>query len=440
VISAYPQTESYLQKKRLEIRKSTLALLPVYLLFLWYLFFTGFVETIPLYGVGDDILLLGLLLVVLTRIALRPDRIRIYPMAILAVGIIGGIIVSSALLTTGPLRIVLSFSFLIFRPLILLAYLIVLDVKVARLFQWIVTTAWVLVLYNLPAITYNLIRYNVSILQAAYNDVIVGFPPFGNNDALVGLYTILLCVAAHQIFFVGNGRSIPILVGTYALVLTTMSFKYAIFVTAALAILILIRSRHKVRNLLFFGAVALVAALALFPVIWPRVLRTNTSPVYIAAELLAKGMVQEFSPWVGTGPGNYASRLALDSQAPLAAKYGLLELRNYWENVYQGPTGTMTNFGSSALALVGDVGLLAAIVYVGFLLHLLWQNFRWAPRSTLCLVAFVMGLYAIALGIFLDTWFWGLEIYMFMLGAKQVWDFKRRRRSDPRNVQVVAQG
>jgi hypothetical protein len=415
----------------LRFRVSSLLYIPLYVLLLWYILYPGLSRIVPFYDTVDELLQISLLMLILARIALRPRRLRIHVVAWSVLLIITCITFVSTTLNDVGIVIFFQFLYSVTRSLIILLYLTLLDIDVERVFNWFVTAAWLMIIYNLPAVLMNLAKYNVLILQAAYNDSIIGFFPFTNNDSLVFLYTIVVCAEGFRLFFKGDWTRVLFFAGAYGLLLTTMNFRYAMLVTVALTAVISLRGRRKFRNAFILGTITLLGALVLLPVIMPRIKGIQFSPAYIAAEKLYLGEVSEYSLVLGTGPGNYASPIAYERRAPLTARYGLLEVYNYWQNVYQGPTGTFTGFSSSLVTLFGDTGLIAGLSFMALLALGLWQCFSYSTKAPVCLLAFVMGTIAVVIGMFLNTWFWGLEILLFFMGIKHCWDIQTGRLSRP---------
>ncbi len=410
----------------LRFRVSSFLYAPLYVLLLWYILYPGLSRIVPFYDSADDLLQLVLLMLIVARIAIKPGRLRINLVAWLILLIVTFITFFSAAWNDVSTVVFLQYLYSVTRSLIIFLYLTLFNIDIERIFRWLVVTAWVLIVYNLPAVLMNLAQYNVSILQAAYNDSIVGFFPFTNNDSLVFLYTIVVCAEGFRVFFRGDLPRAIFFIGAYGLLLTTMNFKYAVLVTLALTIVISLRGRNKFRNAFILGTLALLGALVLLPVIMPRINGIQFSPTYIAAEKLYSGDVREYSILLGTGPGNYASPIAYERRAPLTAQYGLLEVQNYWQNIYQGPTGTLTSFNSSLVTLFGDIGLIAGLSFMVLLAWGLWQCFSHSTKAPICLLAFVMGTNAVVIGAFLNTWFWGLEILVFFLGVKHCWDIQSK--------------
>ena len=118
----------------------------------------------------------------------------------------------------------------------------------------------------------------------------------------------------------------------------------------------------------------------------------------------------------GTGPGTFTSNIGLKDGSVLSEKYGLLELREYFADRSKMGyiSGTLTRMTSSALTLLGDIGLIALIIHLILLLlmtHRCWK----LSESREFFLAYVFGFLAIGLGVFLETWYWGIELYFLIL-------------------------
>ena len=194
--------------------------------------------------------------------------------------------------------------------------------------------------------------------------------------------------------------------------------------TAIFGLSILLISRSKVRNILLFSIVLVIPTIIFSPYIQRRFRSVQNTPVYQTAASIFKGEFDEHSMLVGTGPGTFTSPTAIDADSPLAHKYGLFEIKAWLEQLTT--TGTLTRLTSSALTLLGDVGVLGAILYILFILLIIYLNYRYIKVSYICFIGFAMGLLSLALGLFLDQWFWGLEIFLAILGVKYAYDLRKK--------------
>jgi len=409
---------------RLHVRWSTIAELPVVGIFLWYVLYPGLRQILPGYEQIDDLLLLMMLLVSIT-LTIGRGKLRMPHGLAIALLVINGVILASSLAHPSTWNDTPEFIYRANRAFIVLLYAFTCDLRIERLLRKIVWWCRFLVLLNLPVLLYNLGRYNITILLPANNDAVRGFFPFQNNDSITVLLVILVVCDAYTVIFQKRLRQIYFLAPEYVLLVATMNFKSILVVTFGLAIVVILRSR---RPILYGGLLAAIVVIPLsfvYSTIYARFERINTSPVYIAAFTILEGNVSEYSWLVGTGPGSFTSPMAFESNSYLAGKYGLLALRNYWRDVYTGVTGTLSTWTSSALMMFGEIGMVGTLAFVFTLLWLTWQCLQQARYSAACLLGFVMGLYVIPVGVFLDSWSWGYEVTMLMLGVKAAYDIRR---------------
>lgn len=412
---------------RLNLRRSWLARLPVLALFLWYLFYTGLAPVLPVYERLDDLLLVFMLLVSAVQVVVNRGRLRMPRGVALGLILINGVIFSSSLLHPATWPDVPEFAYRANRTFIVLLYVFACAVDADQVIRQFVTICRVLLVLNLPALLYNLGRYNVRILQAENNDFVAGFFPFSNNDSITMLLVVLTLFDAHAVLFRGRLRQIWLLAFEYFLLLAMMNFKVAVMVTGALALAAILRSRHRVQYTVLFACIAFLPALLVVPSIIERIPAIQNSPVIVATTQILGGEVTEYNWLVGTGPGSFTSPMAFSNARYLTEKYGLLAKYLYWTGDHQRITGTLTRWTSSALALLGEIGFVGALAYVLVLLTLTWQCLQNVRNSPASLLGFAAGLYVVPVGIFLDSWTWGYEVLLLMLGAKAAADWRLAR-------------
>ena len=411
------------------LRWSIFAELPVVTIFLWYLFYTGVNPLVSVYERVDDLLLLGMLLATVWQIARRRGRLRFPPMVAPSLFIVNGVIVASSLLHPSTLGDLPEFIYRTNRALIILLYVFAVNLDADRVFRHVVWISRFILLVNLPVLLYYLATYNISILEGINNDVVRGFFPFENNDSIAMLLTIMAVHDAHAVLFQKKLNYLWLLAGEYVLLVATMNFKVVIAVTIGLMIVTVLRSRRPIFYATLLLAIGLLPVWITYPSVSSRMGRIQSSPVYIAASTIIEGNVSEYSWFLGTGPGSFTSPMAFENNRYLTGKYGLLALRDYWRDVYKGPTGTLSTWSSSAITLFGEVGVFATFGFVFILLWLTWRCFLQVPHSGICLLGFIMGIYVIPGGIFLDSWSWGYEGIVLMLGAKAAADLRVAERN-----------
>lgn len=403
----------------------------VYALFLWYLFYTGLVNTgiIPNYGQIDDLIFFLMLGLSISKLVLNKNKFRLHPWLFkLILAILVLCLFSLTANLSSPL-LAAKYIYIISRPFILLFYISIFDMPVERIFRNIVTISRFLILINLPAIIFNLITYNVQIIEFRANDKITGFFPFqNNNEQLVRLYAIVLLKDFYDAFIIPGSKnktkSYILFALEYLLLLSSVNLKNIIMLTSIFGLTILLKSRHKVRNILLFSIMLVIPAIIFSPYIQRRFKSVQRAPVFETAVRIFGDEIEEFSMLIGTGPGTFTSPTAIDADSPLAYKYGLFEIKASLE---QRPSpGTLSRLTSSALTLLGDIGVVGVILYILFILLIIYLNYRNIKVSYICFIGFAMGLLSLALGLFLDYWFWGLEIFLATLGVKYAYDLRKK--------------
>ena len=402
--------------------------MPVVALFLWYILYTGLAPVAPYYDAFDE----GILLIMLGSVGLRvlhTGRIRLPSSILLGLVLLNTVILFSSLVSSARIVDAAEYFFRANRAFIVLVYIFVYDLDAERLFDWFVKVCRFLLYINLPILLYYIITFNLSLLEPINHDTVRGFFPFGNNDSISAILIVVLLYDVHALFFRGEIRSVLFIGLTYFILVTTMNWKATLLVTGGIAVLAILRSRHKARNMTILALLVVLPSIVLFPVIFSRLERVKISPVYIAAETILRGEVQEYNWLLGTGPGTFTSPMAFANQQPLTAKYGLLARQHYWTEVYTGPTGTLTTSTSSALLLLGEAGVLATLGVLAMLGWMTWCCFRYSKDSPACMAGFVLGIYIITIGFFLDSWTWGYEVLLLMLGMKAATDLRASRRS-----------
>jgi hypothetical protein len=387
----------------------------VLLLFTWYVLYPGISGFIPFYDSFDEAIFVTMLGLALIKLPQKPGKIPLNPWAFWILLSLFVVITASTLFFQSSWQDVLKYSYLIFRPFILLVYITAYCLPGDRIFDHIVKISWIFLIVNLPAILYNLVRINVRVILPEYHDTVAGFFPFQNNDGLVGLYAILILHEAYKVLIARQTSRIFILAGLIVLLLSSMNNKYILMVMGVLLLLTIANSKHRVRNIVLMGVISIIPFILFLGYIQPQLWRITLSPVYIAAEMILEEQVSEHHLLIGTGPGNFTSPIAFDQRKELTEKYGLLELKRYWDEEYQGPTGTLTRHTSSALTLLGDLGIPAVLLYITFLTWGILRNFRRRNLSYIHILGFTFGAYALGIGMLMDTWFWGLEVFLLIL-------------------------
>ena len=433
-------TETTISRSPLQIRWSTIDKLPALALFLWYVFYTGFSRLVPYYEAVDDGILVWMLTITIIKILQHNGRLRYPRIIVICLLLINSIVFFSSLINQVRLVDTVEYVIRINRAFIVLLYIFGCDLDIERLFQNFVNICRVLLALNLPAMLYYLVTYNITLLRPENNDMVRGFFPFGNNDSIVMLLVIVLLYDAHAVFFQQETKLSIFFGGEYLLLVTTMNWKIVIIITVGLALIALMRTRNKLRNILFLGLAFSLPAAVVTPEILRRFNSVKTSPNYIAAEMILSGKVTEYNWLLGTGPGTFTSPMAYENSRYLTEKYGLLDLKFYWSEVFKGPTGTLSTWTSSALTLLGETGVLNTLIIVFLLSWLTWQCYIGLKYSPACLIGFILGLYIIPLGAFLDSWSWGYEAMMLMLGVKAYVDWKTLHRGDLVSEEVIPMG
>ena len=433
-------TETTISRSPLQIRWSTIDKLPALALFLWYVFYTGFSRLVPYYEAVDDGILVWMLTITIIKILQHNGRLRYPRIIVICLLLINSIVFFSSLINQVRLVDTVEYVIRINRAFIVLLYIFGCDLDIERLFQNFVNICRVLLALNLPAMLYYLVTYNITLLRPENNDMVRGFFPFGNNDSIVMLLVIVLLYDAHAVFFQQETKLSIFFGGEYLLLVTTMNWKIVIIITVGLALIALMRTRNKLRNILFLVLAFSLPAAVVTPEILRRFNSVKTSPNYIAAEMILSGKVTEYNWLLGTGPGTFTSPMAYENSRYLTEKYGLLDLKFYWSEVFKGPTGTLSTWTSSALTLLGETGVLNTLIIVFLLSLLTWQCYIGLKYSSACLIGFILGLYIIPLGAFLDSWSWGYEAMMLMLGVKAYVDWKTLHRGDLVSEEVIPMG
>ena len=381
-------TETTISRSPLQIRWSTIDKLPALALFLWYVFYTGFSRLVPYYEAVDDGILVWMLTITIIKILQHNGRLRYPRIIVICLLLINSIVFFSSLINQVRLVDTVEYVIRINRAFIVLLYIFGCDLDIERLFQNFVNICRVLLALNLPAMLYYLVTYNITLLRPENNDMVRGFFPFGNNDSIVMLLVIVLLYDAHAVFFQQETKLSIFFGGEYLLLVTTMNWKIVIIITVGLALIALMRTRNKLRNILFLVLAFSLPAAVVTPEILRRFNSVKTSPNYIAAEMILSGKVTEYNWLLGTGPGTFTSPMAYENSRYLTEKYGLLDLKFYWSEVFKGPTGTLSTWTSSALTLLGETGVLNTLIIVFLLSWLTWQCYIGLKYSSACLIGF----------------------------------------------------
>ena len=124
---------------------------------------------------------------------------------------------------------------------------------------------------------------------------------------------------------------------------------------------------------------------------------------------------------MGTGPGTFTSDSAIQSNTLLAKKYVHPVVEWRIEN-FGSITGTLSRPTSSALTLFGEIGIFGVLLYVGLILYITYLNYKNLNLSYIFLTGFVMGLFVLIVGMFMNVWFWGTELFLLILSTKYLSD------------------
>ncbi len=301
------------------------------------------------------------------------------------------------------------------RPLILIFYLYVFNTDIEGLYKALVTTSFLLVAYNIPGVIFNLIRYNVSIFHGGMNDVITGVPPFSNNDSLVPLYLILFFHCFYKLLtpHAKKTKTFLWLFSLAFLLCTTVNLKY-IVLTAFSAIILLQNKSLRIKAAFAGGCIFFCIVLSdifgVFQHYWDNL---DTIPIFKVMGSVVSENIDGYNLWVGAGPGMFTSSIAIKAGTPMAVKH-ILPFKDFYETIWH-TTGTFTRSESALSSLLGDVGLIGVILYLSFLIWLTITNYKNRSKHPLFMLGFACGINALVLGIFIDSWFWGLDIYFCAL-------------------------
>ena len=279
---------------------------------------------------------------------------------------------------------------------------------------------------NLPVLLFKLVRYNFAILQSENNDLIVGFFPFNNADALPWMYVVVLLKDFYAIFVQNKFRYLLLFMFEFLLLLSSLNFKFFTIVVVCVSIVVVTRLKDKMRAVISLSLLSIYPVTLLLPLFHNYSNNLKNAPVYVTTQLIVDGVVKEYSMLFGTGPGTFTSPIAFETNSKITFQYGLTEMARYWSS-YGGPTGLLTRSTSSFLTLLGDVGYVVLFLYFIFILRLLIYNYRYVQKSHIAMIGFSMGLYAMVVGLFMDTWFWGIELFILMLATKYISDVRTIR-------------
>jgi len=334
-------------------------------------------------------------------------------------------------------KLTIEFTYLVLRPLILLFYIFTYDIHVGRVFKTIVLISRLLIFINLPVVLNNLATYNIKIISSQYADSVVGFFPFNNNDALLWLYTIVLLKDFYETFIARGDRKYYWLFALeYLLLLSTINVKYILLITGILGLIIFMKSRNKVRNIFLFSLVIIYPLIIFLPYIQIRIKAIETAPVYQITKDILESNIEEYNIFLGTGPGTFTSDSAIESNTLLAKKYvhSVVEWRK--EN-FGSRAGTLSRPTSSALTLFGEIGIFGVLLYTALILNITYLNYKNLNYSYIFLMGFVLGLYVLIVGLFMNVWFWGTELFLLILSTKYLSDMIRKSSSKLLSTSVV---
>jgi len=222
----------------------------------------------------------------------------------------------------------------------------------------------------------------------------------------------------------------------YLLLLSTINVKNILVVTGILGLIIFMKSHHKVRNIFLFSLIIIYPLIIFLPYIQIRFKAIETAPVYQITKDIFQNHIEEYNIFLGTGPGTFTSESAIESNTLLAKKY--VQPVMEWRIENFGPKGaTLARPTSSALTLFGEVGIFGVLLYAGLILYITYRNYKNLNYSYIFLIGFVMGLYVLIVGLFMNVWFWGIELFLLVLSAKYLSDSTQNTNSKPLSPNIT---
>ena len=387
--------------------------------------FPGLEMYVPHYGLGEDALFALMAILTLPKILFLPSPARI-PLGLWLSGalVLFSTALSAVATSTEPPQVLL-FLYPIARPFILVAFLFVFQIDGEWIVTRIVRINRVLLLINAPTILFNMFKYNTTILQNEYQDAIAGFGPFSNNDTIVWMVFSLILFDTYRLLFKRKRRLLLLCVGEAIILFATMNFKYILALSGLTVFMLIVHLRRMAIARL--AAVLMIASLIY--IVMPLLVRysanIDNTAVFVATYVIVSGKVTEHNALYGTGPGSFTSPAAFKRGADLTYKYGLMTIKKYWEDYYEGVTGTFTAYTSSFSTLLGDGGILLLASYLVFIGWLVITNMSLHGSSAAAYVGLGGSLAALSIGLFLNSWFWGIDILLASVGARQVYALRR---------------
>ena len=399
----------------------------VTILFLWYVFFSGLSKKMPGYMVLDDLIFAVMLVSALLK--MMAGSFQYVPNKKVAVmsSLLFFSVILSMLVTRGEIGLTIKFLYIIFRPLIILFFIIIFNIRVDKTLDLFCKIALILIMINLPKILFLIAKNNIKVLTIpAFHDSVGGFFPLQNNDSLTFLYGLLLCKYFYEQFWLHQNRK-KYLCYFFFLLIFTMNLKYIFLLTVFFSITLLLQSKRKLKIFL----ITMLSFTLLIQILWTTLktylMGLGNIPIVIMTFFILNGEVKEHNLLFGTGPGTFTSPIAIDAGSTLSQKYGIQFLQKYFKGFKKSnkPTGTFTRLTSSFLTLLGDSGILSVLLYLIFLIILITAHINLISASLASFMGFVFGSLCFTLGFFMDYWFWGADIFILMLACKKV--FSRER-------------
>lgn len=391
---------------------------PLYLLFFWYLLFTGLNEVIPYYSAFGNVVMFILLIV-----SFLPAKGFTKKINFIYYYLVISLIVISALLNKSSFNSFMWTLFYFIRPFSILFYIVRYKIITTKVIYNIVKTCRIVLYANLPFIIFNVFRYGSAIIKGDLaGDYIAGFFPFENNDSLVFVYVILL---SYDIYFVLNRPVKRFLVeGLIVFIIFILSLNLKVIFLLFAALLLIYFKLNGLRIFRRFRSAFLLITLALISI--PFLLKVTektynfddilvSSPTMYVYTLLLTGSIPEYSYLLGAGPGNFTSPKAIETGSRLASEYGLTKMYEYFHDAIGLTTGTFTSITSSALIFIGEDGLLVTSLVFILLLTFSLSLFRDVMKSFQNFIGFIFSVIVIIVGFLLGDWSWGPYNFIFII-------------------------
>lgn len=410
-------------KNIFHIQKYKYSELLLLLLYIWYIFFAGLFKIVPKYLIFDD-LIYCLMLALITCFGICRKGVRINKL----LGLFGLCIILpsivSAMYNFVPPRQMIGYVYILSRPLILLAFIYFMNIDIDKVFSKIIFITKLLILINLPVIVANLVKIKGNVFEQVNNDLIVGMFPFNDsNEPLTLMSIILLCEHLYAYLYDKSKRSFSMfwIVTGLSIMVATVNVKYILLVFATLFFLML----FKLKNGVYIFPVVCIVSLLVFRGLG-MLLGTYYNgliaiPIFQIIILCLTGNVEGFNLFVGAGAGMFTSTIAQDAGMPLAVKY-ILPIEEFFHSI--NADGTVTRSTSSLSTVFGDTGLLGILFIVGILIFLMIKLYKRIPFHSLFLLGFVSSVTTLFLGIFIESWMWGLDSFLFMCSVSLLFKYK----------------